>query len=82
MNLSEAIRIRIKDLIKERKITVSKLSCLAGISRSTLSKFLNGNRKLIRLDIIEFICEGLNIKLKDFFDDEIFDDIEVLEKDD
>ena len=82
MNLSEAIRIRIKDLIKERKITVSKLSTLAGISRSTLSKFLNGNRKLIRLDIIEFICEGLNIKLKDFFDDEIFDDIEVIEKDD
>ena len=79
MELSEAIRIRINNLIEERNITVSKLSTLAGISRATLSKFLSGKRKLLRIDIIEFICEGLNLKLKDFFDDAIFDNIEIEE---
>lgn len=77
MDLSQAIRIRIINLIKERNINVSKLSTMAGISRSTLSKFLSGKRKIIRLDIIEYICEGLNMKLKDFFNDPVFDNIEM-----
>lgn len=77
MELSQAIRIRITNLIEERNLNVSKLSTLAGISRATLSKFLSGQRKYLRIDIIEYICEGLNMKLKEFFDDEIFDNIEM-----
>lgn len=77
MDLSKAIRIRITNLIEERNISVSKLSTLAGISRSTLSKFLSGKRKMIRLEMIEYICEGLGMKLKDFFYDELFDNIEM-----
>ena len=77
MELSNAIRMRINNLIKDNNLNVSKLSTLAGISRSTLSKFLCGQRKYIRIDIIEYICEALNMKLSDFFNDEIFDDINV-----
>ena len=77
MDLSQAIRIRIKNLIDERNLNISKLSTLAGISRSTLSKFMSGQRKIIRLDMVEYICEGLNIKLKEFFDDKIFDNIDM-----
>jgi len=47
MDLSEAVRIRIHNLINERNLNVSKLCTLAGISRSTLSKFLSGHRKLL-----------------------------------
>lgn len=77
MDLSQAVRIRITKLIEERNINVSKLSTLAGISRSTLSKFLAGKRKIIRLDMVEYICEALNMKLKDFFDDDVFENIEI-----
>ena len=77
MDLSQAVRIRITKLIEERNINVSKLSTLAGISRSTLSKFLSGKRKIIRLDMVEYICEALNMKLKDFFDDDVFENIEI-----
>ena len=77
VDLSQAVRIRINNLIDERNLNVSKLSKLAGISRSTLSKFLAGKRKIIRLDMIEYICEALNMKLKDFFNDSIFDNIEM-----
>ena len=75
MNLSNAIKQRILNLINENNITVSKLSTLAGISRSTLSKFLSGKRKYIHIEIIEYICEALNITLKDFFDDSLFNDV-------
>ena len=77
MELSQAIRIRITNLIEERNLNVSKLSTMSGISRATLSKFLSGQRKYLRIDIIEYICEGLNMKLKDFFDDKIFDNIDM-----
>jgi len=77
VDLSQAIRIRITNLIEERNLNVSKLSTMAGISRATLSKFLSGQRTYLRIDIIEYICEGLNIKLKDFFNDPIFDSIEM-----
>ena len=75
MKLSNAIKQRIINLINEREITVSKLSTLAGISRSTLSKFLSGKRKYLHIEIIECICEALNISLKDFFDDPLFNDV-------
>ena len=55
MELSDALRIRITNLLEENNLTPSKLSTLAGISRSTLSKFLSGQRNLIKLDIIEYI---------------------------
>ena len=77
MDLFEAIKVRIKNLIIERNLTASKLSSLAGISRSTLSKFMSGKRKSLELKTIEFICEGLNIKLKDFFNDSLFDNIDI-----
>ncbi len=75
MKLSNAIKQRILNLISEREITVSKLSTLAGISRSTLSKFLSGKRKCLHIEIIECICEALNITLKEFFDDPLFNDV-------
>ena len=77
MDLSQAIRIRIANLIEERNINVSKLSTMAGISRATLSKFMSGQRKYLRIDIIEYLCEGLNMKLKDFFNDKVFENIEM-----
>lgn len=77
VDLAEAVRIRITNLIEERNISVSKLSTLAGISRSTLSKFLSAKRKMIRLEMIEYICEGLNLSVREFFDDEMFDNIEI-----
>ena len=75
MELSDALKQRILNLINERNLMVSKLSTLAGISRSTLSKFLSGKRKYIQIEIIEYICEALDIKLSEFFNDKLFDNI-------
>ena len=50
---------------------------MAGISRSTLSKFLTGKRKIIRLEVIEYIYEAFNMKLSEIFDDKVFENIEI-----
>ena len=55
MELSDAVKIRIQNLLKQYNLNVSQLSTKAGISRSTLSKLLAGKHKYIRLDIVEYI---------------------------
>ncbi len=55
MDLSTSIRKRLINLMKMNNLNISKLSTLAGISRSTLFKILKGQRRYIRLDILEYI---------------------------
>jgi DNA-binding Xre family transcriptional regulator len=76
MQLSDALRLRIKLLLKENDMKVWDLCKVTGIPCSTLSTFLTGKSKLLKLNTILHICEGLNIQLKDFFADENFFDVE------
>ena len=74
MYLSDAIRIRLKNLIKENNTNGNQLALIAGFNRSNINKFLRKQNKSIK---IETISQALNIGLKDFFDDKVFDDVEV-----
>ena len=76
MSLAEAIRKRIKNLLKENNMTIWKLYKKTGVSASTLTYFINQKRGLITLKTLLHICEGFNIELKDFFNDPLFDNIE------
>lgn len=72
MILSDAINIRIKELLKEHNLSAYRLSYLAGISNSIISDCKRGKVKEPTLSSIIHICEGLNIELKDFFDSPCF----------
>ena len=76
MQLSEALRLRIKQLLKENNMKVWDLCKATGIPCSTLSTFLTGKYKILKINTILNICEGFNIQLKDFFANEIFLDVE------
>ena len=76
MQLSEALRLRIKQLLKENNMKVWDLCKATGIPCSTLSTFLTGKSKLLKINTILHICEGFNIQLKDFFFFVIFLDVE------
>lgn len=76
MKLSEAVKIRIKQLADKNNMTLYSLAVASGIPTSTLNDFFRGKVGLPRLDNILHICEGLNIELKDFFDDPIFKNVE------
>ncbi len=76
MQLSTALRKRIKNLLKENDMNIWKLSNKSGIPVSTLSYFLNKKRELIGMKTLLHICDGFEISLKDFFDDPLFDNVE------
>lgn len=80
MLLSDAINLRINELLKENKLTAYKLSYRAGISNSIISDCRRGKVKEPTISSIIHICEGLNIELKDFFDTPYFKDVEAIDR--
>ena len=75
MEISDAVKTRLINLCKKQNITLHQLSIQAGIPYSTLSSFLNNRCKNPKLSTLLHLCEGLDIELKDFFNDIIFQNI-------
>ena len=48
----------------------------SGVPISTLSAFMNGRTELIKLDTLLHICEGFGITITNFFEDDIFIEVE------
>ena len=78
MKLSEAVGKRVENLLAERNMTQYQLYKNGGIPRSTISVTVDGKYKTVKLDTIYQIVATLGITLKDFFDDALFDEHDVL----
>lgn len=76
MDLQQAVKLRLLNLCKERNITINKLSTLSGMNQSTVNSLVDGTSQNPKLLTIVRLCYGLNMPLKDFFDDEVFIDID------
>lgn len=76
MNIGQATRLRILGLCKERHITVNKLSTISGITQSTLNNIVSGRNNSTTVSTIKKMCDGLDISVQDFFNHELFNDLE------
>lgn len=73
MTLSEAVSIRIEELMKERKITQYRLSILSGVSQSTIGDIRWQRNKSVNLRIIYEIAQGFKMDLIQFFNSPVFE---------
>lgn len=80
MMISEAIKLRIDELLEQNNISAYKLSYLAGMSASIISDCMRGKVKEPTISSIIHICEGLDMQLKDFFDSPVFLDVEAFDR--
>lgn len=76
MKSREAVAKRITDLCTERGITVNALANLAAVPPSTVKNIIYGVSKNPGIATIKMLCDGLDITLIEFFDNEIFLDLE------
>lgn len=76
MTVKEAVAKRIIQLCQDHNIAINALANISGVSPSTIYSMLNEKSKNPGVCSLQKICDGLEITIRDFFDSEIFDDIE------
>ena len=76
MNAKQTVAARIIELCKERGIAINALANIAGISPSTIYSILNTKSLNPGIVTLKQICDGMEITLREFFDNPIFDNLE------
>ena len=76
MTVKEAVVARFIEIMQERNIRPNELANRAGVTPSTVYSMLDARRKELSINVIKKLCEGLEIKLGEFFSAPIFDELE------
>lgn len=62
------IRVKIDELLKERKISRTQLTYLAFIQRGQLKKLMEGEAARVDFDVLARICNALNCRIEDILE--------------
>ena len=76
MTISEAVVKRLYELCAQRNITINKVSIISGVTQSTVSDIVNGKTNNAGVATSQKLCDGLEISIREFFDSDLFDDLE------
>ena len=76
MRISEAVVKRLYQLCDERNLTVNKISNISGVTQSTVSDIVNGTTSNAGIATIKKLCDVFEISVREFFDSDLFDDLE------
>lgn len=75
----EAVKNRIINLLKEKNMSVNKVCTLGNMTTSTLNTMLNNKSEYCSVRTLQKFCQGLGISLYDFFNDDMFKNLEFEE---
>lgn len=76
MRVKDAVVYRFQMLCSERKIRYNELAVRSGVTPSTVYSLMQKERRDVSVITVKKLCDGLDISIADFFDAEIFRDLE------
>ena len=76
MKVKDIVAERFLKICKERGIKLNELANVSGVTPSTVYSMLNEKSKNPGVASIKKICDGLEISIREFFDSDLFDDLE------
>lgn len=76
MRSKEALRLRILELCDTHNLTLNGLCTICGITQSTLNNLIRGRNNSLTVSTVQKICDGLEMDLPEFFDSDLFRNIE------
>ena len=76
MGIKDAIVERIKELCKQKGIKYNTLATDSGVTPSTVYSLLDEKRRDIGVIVLKKLCDGFGISLSEFFDSDIFRNLE------
>ena len=78
MNAKEAVARRIQELCVQRGLAINALANLCGVPPSTIYSMLNAKSQSPGIISIQKICDGLEISVREFFDDPLFENLDPI----
>ena len=72
MHIKEAIVYRLKEICNNRNIKYNELATRSGVTPSTVYSMMEPDRKDLSVITVKKLCDGLDITITEFFDDDIF----------
>lgn len=78
MNAKEAVARRIQELCVQRGLAINALANLCGVPASTIYSMLNAKSQNPGIISIQKICDGLEISVREFFDDPLFENLDPI----
>jgi len=76
MTVKDAVVLRFKEICKERNIKYNELATRSGVTPSTAYSMMDEKRRDISITTIKKFCDGLDMTLGDFFNADVFNDLE------
>lgn len=76
MTLLDATRQRISELCAKNNMNINQLAIASGINPSTIRSIYKVITKAPSSETIYYICIGFGISLKDFYNSNLFDDLD------
>ncbi len=76
MIIGDAVRERILELCRTNNISVNKLCDMSGVTQSTVNNIISGRNRSATVSTVKKLCDGLGISIEDFFNSELFRDLE------
>lgn len=74
--IKEAIVKRLNNICKQRNICYNELATLSGVTPSTVYSLMDESRKDLSVITLKKLCDGLDMTITDFFNDDIFKNLE------
>ena len=62
------VRLKLKDVMEEQKISINKLACRAEMQRTQLKAYLNNEFQRVDLAVMARLCYVLDCKLSDLIE--------------
>ena len=76
MLIKDAIVLRMKNICKDRKIKFNELATRSGVTPSTVYSMMDERRRDLSVITLKKLCDGLDMTVAEFFDDDIFRTLE------
>lgn len=76
MNAKQAVAARLLQLCDQKNLAINGLANQSGVSPSTVYSLLNEKSQNPGIASIKKLCDGMEISLREFFDCDLFDDLE------
>lgn len=76
MLIKDVIVLRFKNICAERNIKYNELAVRSGVTPSTVYSMMDDRRRDLSVITLKKLCDGPDMTITDFFDDDIFRSLE------